>query len=162
MTKEQVRVRIEEIGIIPAVRLGSAADARFAAEAVYHAGLRIIEITMTVPGALDLIGELLRDFPDFVAGGGIVHRNGLATGTLGPGAVDVERYVGIHGSSCMSCMSQRASAGILDPGAPAKKSYHREKSGRPGRPGRAADPDSAARNKIMPGSAPSARQDFQS
>ena len=34
MTREEIRARIEEIGIIPAVRLYSAEDALFAAEAV--------------------------------------------------------------------------------------------------------------------------------
>jgi len=72
MTKEEVRARIEEIGIIPAVRLSSTADARFAAESIYRAGLTIAEITMTVPGALDLISALLRDFPDMVVGAGTV------------------------------------------------------------------------------------------
>jgi len=72
MTKEEVRARIEDIGIIPAVRLTSTDDARFAAEAVYRAGLPIAEITMTVPGALDLISALLRDFPDMVVGAGTV------------------------------------------------------------------------------------------
>jgi len=63
MDREQTRARIEEIGIIPAIRLSSAEDARFAAEAVYRAGLPIAEITMTVPGAIDLIAALVRDFP---------------------------------------------------------------------------------------------------
>lgn len=72
MTKEEVRARIEEIGIIPAIRLSSTEDARFAAESVYRAGLPIAEITMTVPGALGLISALLRDFPDMVVGAGTV------------------------------------------------------------------------------------------
>jgi 2-dehydro-3-deoxyphosphogluconate aldolase/(4S)-4-hydroxy-2-oxoglutarate aldolase len=72
MTKEEVRARIEEIGIIPAVRSSSAEDARFAAESVYRAGLPIVEITLTVPGALDLISALLRDFPDMAVGAGTV------------------------------------------------------------------------------------------
>jgi 2-dehydro-3-deoxyphosphogluconate aldolase/(4S)-4-hydroxy-2-oxoglutarate aldolase len=72
MTKEEVGARIEEFGIIPAIRLSSTADARFAAEAVYRAGLPIAEITMTVPGALALISVLLRDFPDMVVGAGTV------------------------------------------------------------------------------------------
>lgn len=72
MTKEEVRACIEEFGIIPAIRLASNEDARFAAQALYRAGLPIAEITMTVPGALDLISELLRDFPDIVVGAGTV------------------------------------------------------------------------------------------
>jgi 2-dehydro-3-deoxyphosphogluconate aldolase/(4S)-4-hydroxy-2-oxoglutarate aldolase len=72
MTKQEVSARIEEIGVIPAVRLSSAEDARFAAEAVYRAGLPIAEITMTVPGALELIASLVRDFPDMIVGAGTV------------------------------------------------------------------------------------------
>src|ERR1700683_524565 len=72
MDKEQTRTRIEEIGIIPAIRLSSIEDARFAAEAVYRAGLPIVEIPLTVPGALQLISGLLRDFPDMVVGAGTV------------------------------------------------------------------------------------------
>lgn len=72
MTKAEVCARIEEFGIIPAVRLSSLEDARFAAESVYRAGLPIAEITMTVPGALDLISALMRDFPDMVVGAGTV------------------------------------------------------------------------------------------
>jgi 2-dehydro-3-deoxyphosphogluconate aldolase/(4S)-4-hydroxy-2-oxoglutarate aldolase len=72
MTKEEVRARIEEIGIIPAIRLSSTEDARFAAEAVYRAGLPIAEITMTVPGALELISALRRDFPEMIVGAGTV------------------------------------------------------------------------------------------
>jgi 2-dehydro-3-deoxyphosphogluconate aldolase / (4S)-4-hydroxy-2-oxoglutarate aldolase len=72
MTKEEVRARIEEIGIIPAIRLPTTEDARFAAEAMYRAGLPIAEITMTVPGALELIPALLHDFPDMIVGAGTV------------------------------------------------------------------------------------------
>ena len=72
MTKEEVRARIEEIGIIPAIRLASTEDARFAAESVYRAGLTIAEITLTTPGALELISALRRDFPDMVVGAGTV------------------------------------------------------------------------------------------
>ncbi|HUE00258.1 MAG TPA: bifunctional 4-hydroxy-2-oxoglutarate aldolase/2-dehydro-3-deoxy-phosphogluconate aldolase [Bryobacteraceae bacterium] len=72
MTKADVRARIEEIGIIPAIRLSSIEDARFAAESVFRAGLPIAEIPLTVPGALDLISDLVRNFPDMVVGAGTV------------------------------------------------------------------------------------------
>jgi 2-dehydro-3-deoxyphosphogluconate aldolase/(4S)-4-hydroxy-2-oxoglutarate aldolase len=58
MNKQEIRNRIEEIGIIPSVRLSSAADALFAAEAVRRGGIPIVEVTMTVPGAIDVIREL--------------------------------------------------------------------------------------------------------
>jgi 2-dehydro-3-deoxyphosphogluconate aldolase / (4S)-4-hydroxy-2-oxoglutarate aldolase len=86
MTKSEVRARIEEIGIVPAVRLSSAEDARFAAEAVYQAGIPIAEITMTIPGALDVIAGLARDFPDMVVGAGTVLGADVARKCLEAGA----------------------------------------------------------------------------
>ena len=58
MNREQVRSRIEEIGIIPAIRVSSPEDARFAADAVCNHGIPIVEVTMTVPGAISVISEL--------------------------------------------------------------------------------------------------------
>ncbi len=87
MDREQVRARIEEIGIIPAIRVSSVEDARFAAEAVYHAGLPIVEITMTVPGAIDLIAALVRDFPEMVVGAGTVLDLDTARRCLDAGAM---------------------------------------------------------------------------
>jgi 2-dehydro-3-deoxyphosphogluconate aldolase / (4S)-4-hydroxy-2-oxoglutarate aldolase len=72
LTKEQVRARIHEIGIIPAVRLYSAEDALFAAEAVCGAGIPIVEVTMTVPGAVEVIRELARQSPGLIVGAGSV------------------------------------------------------------------------------------------
>ncbi|MGA2736466.1 MAG: bifunctional 4-hydroxy-2-oxoglutarate aldolase/2-dehydro-3-deoxy-phosphogluconate aldolase [Bryobacteraceae bacterium] len=86
MTKEEVGARIEEIGIIPAIRLATAADARFAAEAMYRAGLPIAEITMTVPGALELIPALLHDFPDMIVGAGTVLDTDTARRAIEAGA----------------------------------------------------------------------------
>lgn len=53
MTKEQVQAGIEEIGIVPAARVSSAEEARFAAEALARGGIPIIEVPMTVPGAVE-------------------------------------------------------------------------------------------------------------
>ncbi len=60
MDKETVRERIAEIGVIPVVRAASAREARMAAEAVCGGGIPIVEITMTVPGALEVIRELTK------------------------------------------------------------------------------------------------------
>jgi 2-dehydro-3-deoxyphosphogluconate aldolase/(4S)-4-hydroxy-2-oxoglutarate aldolase len=60
LNKHQVRTRIEQIGIIPVVRASSSREACIAAEAVHKAGIPIVEITMTVPGALEVISELAR------------------------------------------------------------------------------------------------------
>jgi 2-dehydro-3-deoxyphosphogluconate aldolase/(4S)-4-hydroxy-2-oxoglutarate aldolase len=72
LKKEEVRARIKEIGIIPAVRLYSAEDALFAAEAVHSAGIPIVEVTMTIPGAVKVIYELTRQSPDVIVGAGTV------------------------------------------------------------------------------------------
>jgi len=58
MDKQTVRDRIVEIGIVPVVRASSPAEARMAAEAVCKGGIPIVEVTMTVPGALDVIRDL--------------------------------------------------------------------------------------------------------
>jgi 2-dehydro-3-deoxyphosphogluconate aldolase/(4S)-4-hydroxy-2-oxoglutarate aldolase len=71
LNKEHVHARIEEIGIIPAVRLHSAEHARYAAEALYRAGIPIAEITMTVPGALEVISDLA-SLPEMIVGAGTV------------------------------------------------------------------------------------------
>jgi 2-dehydro-3-deoxyphosphogluconate aldolase/(4S)-4-hydroxy-2-oxoglutarate aldolase len=72
LNKEEVRARIKEIGIIPAVRLYSAEDALFAAEAVCGAGIPIVEVTMTVPGAVKVIFELARQNTEIIVGAGTV------------------------------------------------------------------------------------------
>jgi 2-dehydro-3-deoxyphosphogluconate aldolase / (4S)-4-hydroxy-2-oxoglutarate aldolase len=61
MDKQSVRQRIIEIGIVPVVRAASHREGRLAAEAVCAGGIPIVEITMTVPGAVDLIRELAAD-----------------------------------------------------------------------------------------------------
>jgi 2-dehydro-3-deoxyphosphogluconate aldolase/(4S)-4-hydroxy-2-oxoglutarate aldolase len=72
MNKQSVRNRIEEIGIIPGIRVSSAEDALFAAEAVASSGIPIVEVTMTVPGAIDVIAELTRSNKDLMVGAGTV------------------------------------------------------------------------------------------
>ncbi len=72
MTRETVRSLILDIGIIPSIRTSSPEDARFAAETVANAGIPIVEITMTVPHALDIIGDLARGLPALVVGAGTV------------------------------------------------------------------------------------------
>jgi 2-dehydro-3-deoxyphosphogluconate aldolase/(4S)-4-hydroxy-2-oxoglutarate aldolase len=72
MKKAEVHARIEEIGIIPAVRVSSAEDARFAAESVTRGGIPIVEITMTVPGALEVISNLVKTNPEMTVGAGSI------------------------------------------------------------------------------------------
>jgi 2-dehydro-3-deoxyphosphogluconate aldolase/(4S)-4-hydroxy-2-oxoglutarate aldolase len=70
MEKENVCAKIQEVGIVPAVRTSSAEEARFASEVVAKSGIPIVEITMTVPGAIDVISYLVKNLPDVIVGGG--------------------------------------------------------------------------------------------
>jgi 2-dehydro-3-deoxyphosphogluconate aldolase/(4S)-4-hydroxy-2-oxoglutarate aldolase len=60
MTKSEVQQRILETGIVPVVRAASPEQAILAAEAVACGGIPIVEITMTVPGAIQVIEQLVR------------------------------------------------------------------------------------------------------
>jgi 2-dehydro-3-deoxyphosphogluconate aldolase/(4S)-4-hydroxy-2-oxoglutarate aldolase len=86
MDKEEVRTTIEEIGIIPALRMFSAEDARFAADAVAAAGIPIVEVTMTVPGALEVISDLAQHSPHVIVGAGTVFDLDTARRCLDAGA----------------------------------------------------------------------------
>jgi 2-dehydro-3-deoxyphosphogluconate aldolase / (4S)-4-hydroxy-2-oxoglutarate aldolase len=66
MTKDEVRRFITEIGIVPVVRASNSKQALVAAEAVCAGGIPIVEITMTVPGAIDAIAHLARAAGDSV------------------------------------------------------------------------------------------------
>ncbi|HLG99503.1 MAG TPA: bifunctional 4-hydroxy-2-oxoglutarate aldolase/2-dehydro-3-deoxy-phosphogluconate aldolase [Bryobacteraceae bacterium] len=87
MTKSQARTRIEEIGVIPGIRVSTADDALFAAEAVCSAGIPIVEVTMTIPGAVDVIRELVRQNTGMVVGAGTVLYLDTARRCLDAGAV---------------------------------------------------------------------------
>lgn len=86
MKKEQVRARIEEIGIIPAIRVSSPQDAMFAAETVCRSGIPIVEVTMTIPGAIEVITELAQNNPNVIAGAGTVSDLETARRCLDSGA----------------------------------------------------------------------------
>jgi 2-dehydro-3-deoxyphosphogluconate aldolase / (4S)-4-hydroxy-2-oxoglutarate aldolase len=88
MDKHAVRERILQIGIVPVVRASSSAEARMAAEAVCKGGIPIVEITMTVPGAVEVIRELAKHFsPDeLLVGAGTVLNPEQAQRCLDAGA----------------------------------------------------------------------------
>jgi 2-dehydro-3-deoxyphosphogluconate aldolase/(4S)-4-hydroxy-2-oxoglutarate aldolase len=86
LTREEVRARIAEIGIIPAVRVYSESEAMFAAEAVCGSGIPIVELTMTTPGALGVIGQLTRYSTDIMVGAGTIFDVETACRCLDAGA----------------------------------------------------------------------------
>jgi 2-dehydro-3-deoxyphosphogluconate aldolase / (4S)-4-hydroxy-2-oxoglutarate aldolase len=72
MKKAEVCALIKDVGIIPGLRVSSYDDGHFAAEAVTAGGIPIVEITMTVPGALELITHLVKRHPKMTVGAGTV------------------------------------------------------------------------------------------
>ena len=70
--REEVCARIKEIGILPAIRVRSAKDALFAASEMLRCGIPVVELTMTVPGAIGVIEELARTSPELLVGAGTV------------------------------------------------------------------------------------------
>lgn len=86
MDKQEVRSRIQEVGIIPAVRVSSTEDALFAAEAVSRGGICIVEVTLTVPEADKVISHLVQNAPDVIVGAGGVSDVETARRCLDAGA----------------------------------------------------------------------------
>src|SRR5260370_40390448 len=70
MEKERVCAKIQEVGIVPAVRTSSAEEALFASEVVAKSGIPIVEITMTGPGGREGISHLVKNLPDVIVGAG--------------------------------------------------------------------------------------------
>ena len=86
MKKQDVRDQIERIGIVPVIRASSSQEARFAADAVCQGGIPIVEITMTVPGALEVISELAKTMPEVLVGAGTVLNKMMARQCADAGA----------------------------------------------------------------------------
>jgi len=60
MDKNEVLQQIEKIGLVPVLRAESADLAIKTADAIIKGGVPIVEVTMTVPGALDVIRALIQ------------------------------------------------------------------------------------------------------
>jgi 2-dehydro-3-deoxyphosphogluconate aldolase / (4S)-4-hydroxy-2-oxoglutarate aldolase len=86
VNRGEIRRRIEEIGIIPSVRVSSVEDAMFAAEAVSRGGIPIVEVHLTVPDAQQVISSLLKTAPALLVGAGGVTDVGAAERCLQAGA----------------------------------------------------------------------------
>jgi 2-dehydro-3-deoxyphosphogluconate aldolase / (4S)-4-hydroxy-2-oxoglutarate aldolase len=87
MTINEVIRRIGEVGIIPVVRAPNVEHARRAVEAICAGGIPIVEITMTIPDAPEVIRQVVREYGDRVlAGAGTVLRSADAKRCLDAGA----------------------------------------------------------------------------
>ena len=78
---------IERVGLIPVLRAKSVAQGRAVVDAMLAGGVTVVEVTMTVPGAIDLIKELKKEFgDDLLLGSGTVTTAGQAQATIDAGA----------------------------------------------------------------------------
>jgi 2-dehydro-3-deoxyphosphogluconate aldolase/(4S)-4-hydroxy-2-oxoglutarate aldolase len=65
-TKEKALKLIHDTGLIPIIRVESAEIAFKVADAFLEGGVNIIEVTMSVPGAVDVVRQLVDKFGDKV------------------------------------------------------------------------------------------------
>jgi 2-dehydro-3-deoxyphosphogluconate aldolase/(4S)-4-hydroxy-2-oxoglutarate aldolase len=72
-TRTEIVGEIEKSGVVAIIRLHDPSAVRGVVDALAEGGLRALEVTMTVPRAIELIGELAPTLPaDFVFGAGTV------------------------------------------------------------------------------------------
>ena len=73
MEKREVFNRMVSEGVIPVVRVSSAQEAMDVSDAIKEGGVSLIEITMSVQGAIDVIKELTRKYKDeIIMGAGTI------------------------------------------------------------------------------------------
>ena len=71
--RERVVAAIEEAGVVAVIRLADARQLHATVDALVEGGVRVLEVTMTVPGAIDLIRELSASLrSDLLLGAGTV------------------------------------------------------------------------------------------
>jgi 2-dehydro-3-deoxyphosphogluconate aldolase / (4S)-4-hydroxy-2-oxoglutarate aldolase len=72
MRKEAVLAELRKIGLVPVLRASSVKEALALAGAVAAGGVTVMEVTMTVPGAIEVMRCLAQDRPDILVGAGTV------------------------------------------------------------------------------------------
>src|SRR6201996_2467884 len=72
MRKEEIVAKLREIGLVPVLRAESEEQALGIASAIADGGVTVLEITMTVPGAIRVMSRLTKERPDILIGAGTV------------------------------------------------------------------------------------------
>jgi 2-dehydro-3-deoxyphosphogluconate aldolase/(4S)-4-hydroxy-2-oxoglutarate aldolase len=72
MRKEEIVAKLREIGLVPVLRAESEEQALGIASAIADGGVTVLEITMTVPGAIRVMARLTKERPDILIGAGTV------------------------------------------------------------------------------------------
>src|SRR5947199_8932696 len=92
MNKTEVLQRIRATGLIPVVRAESADLAMRAVEAIKTGGVDVLEVPITVPGAIDVIAKLAATFvPEPMIGAGTVSAPHTANNCVHAGAPLIAR-----------------------------------------------------------------------
>jgi 2-dehydro-3-deoxyphosphogluconate aldolase/(4S)-4-hydroxy-2-oxoglutarate aldolase len=86
LTKDEVRVCIEDTGIIPSLTEASTQDVLFVADALVEAGIPVIEISMNAPDAIDVVSHVVKYAPRTIVGAGSVRNTDTARKCLDAGA----------------------------------------------------------------------------
>ena len=82
-----VVAELESFGVVAVIRMKDPAKLRAVADALMAGGVRALEVTMTVPNAVALIGELAAALPDaFLVGAGTVIDADTARAVIDAGA----------------------------------------------------------------------------
>lgn len=85
--QETTQQTIERVGLIPVLRAKSAAQAHAVVNAMIAGGVTVVEVTMTVPGAIDLLKELKQQYgAKLLLGSGTVTTAAEAQATIQAGA----------------------------------------------------------------------------
>jgi 2-dehydro-3-deoxyphosphogluconate aldolase/(4S)-4-hydroxy-2-oxoglutarate aldolase len=86
-TREQLTAAIEQAGIVAVIRMKDPAKVQAVVDAIAEGGVRAIEVTMTVPGAVGLIAALKPRMPKgFLLGAGTVVDADTAAKVIDAGA----------------------------------------------------------------------------
>jgi 2-dehydro-3-deoxyphosphogluconate aldolase/(4S)-4-hydroxy-2-oxoglutarate aldolase len=86
-SREAVVRTIQDLGVVAVIRMKDAAKARAVVDAIADGGVRAIEVTMTVPDAIGLIGKLAASLPsDILLGAGTVTDANTARAVIDAGA----------------------------------------------------------------------------
>ena len=72
MEKTKVLAELKAIGLVPVLRAASVAKALAMAGAIADGGVTVMEVTMTVPGAIEVMRKLAETRPDILFGAGTV------------------------------------------------------------------------------------------
>jgi 2-dehydro-3-deoxyphosphogluconate aldolase/(4S)-4-hydroxy-2-oxoglutarate aldolase len=72
MDKAAVLLALKEIGLVPVLRAESVHQALEVATAIAAGGVTVLEVTMTVPGAIKVMRMLSEERPDLLIGAGTV------------------------------------------------------------------------------------------